>query len=121
MSLKSLSTALDLVKLIELTTGRPAVTFPITTQDITDDDNGVYHSNSIMQPHVAAVVPVVDLAITAASVVPGRKLPPALTQFALGVERVEDKQQQRCPDKAEGDQLVLANGFTVEGDRQQEH
>lgn len=66
-----LRVAPDLVKLMELTTGRPAVTFPITTQDITDYDNGVYHFNSIMQPHVAAVVPVVGLAITAASVVPG--------------------------------------------------
>ncbi|EPC4489228.1 DUF1177 domain-containing protein [Serratia liquefaciens] len=66
-----LRVAPDLVKLMELTTGRPAVTFPITTQDITDYDNGVYHFNSIMQPHVATSSPVVGLAITAASVVPG--------------------------------------------------
>jgi hypothetical protein len=66
-----LRVAPDLVKLMELTTGRPAVTFPITTQDITEYDNGVYHFNSIMQPHVATTSPVVGLAITAASVVPG--------------------------------------------------
>jgi hypothetical protein len=47
------------------------VTFPVTTQDITPYDNGFYHFNSIMQPHVATSAPVVGLAITAASVVPG--------------------------------------------------
>ncbi len=66
-----LRVAPDLVKIMEVATGRPAVTFPITTQDITDYANGVYHFNSIMQPHVATTAPVVGLAITAASVVPG--------------------------------------------------
>lgn len=66
-----LRVAPDLVSLMELATGNPAVTFPITTQDITPYDNGVYHFNSIMQPHVATAAPVVGLAITAKSVVPG--------------------------------------------------
>jgi len=61
----------DLVRLLEYATGMPANTFPITTQDITPYDNGVYHFNSIMQPHVATTAPVVGLAITARSVVPG--------------------------------------------------
>lgn len=61
----------DLIKLLEYATGKPARTFPITTQDISPYDNGVYHFNSIMQPHVASQAPVVGLAITAASVVPG--------------------------------------------------
>ena len=66
-----LRVAPDLVTLMENATGKPAVTFPITTQDITPYDNGVYHFNSIMQPHVATTAPVVGLAITAKSVVPG--------------------------------------------------
>lgn len=66
-----LRVAPDLVKIMESATGRAAVTFPITTQDITDYSNGVYHFNSIMQPHVATKAPVVGVAITAASVVPG--------------------------------------------------
>ena len=66
-----LRVAPDLVTLMEYATGRPAITFPITTQDITPYDNGVYHFNSIMQPHVATTAPVVGLAITAKSVVPG--------------------------------------------------
>ncbi|MCT4705842.1 DUF1177 domain-containing protein [Enterobacteriaceae bacterium H11S18] len=66
-----LRVAPDLVSLMELATGNPAVTFPVTTQDITPYDNGIYHFNSIMQPHVATTAPVVGLAITAKSVVPG--------------------------------------------------
>ncbi|TNV12496.1 DUF1177 domain-containing protein [Buttiauxella sp. B2] len=66
-----LRVAQDLVTLLEYSTGRPAKTFPITTQDITPYDNGIYHFNSIMQPHVATTAPVVGLAITAKTVVPG--------------------------------------------------
>ncbi|MBV8619146.1 MAG: DUF1177 domain-containing protein [Curvibacter sp.] len=61
----------DLVALMELSTGRAAVSFPISQQDITPYDNGLYHFNSIMQPHVATQAPVVGVAITAASVVGG--------------------------------------------------
>lgn len=66
-----LRVAPNLISLMEKATGKPAVTFPITTQDITPYNNGVYHFNSIMQPHVATTAPVVGLAITAKSVVPG--------------------------------------------------
>lgn len=61
----------DLLRIMEMTTGRPAVTFPITTQDITPYGNGIYHLNSILQPSTATNVPVVGVAITAESVVPG--------------------------------------------------
>lgn len=61
----------DLVRIMEMTTGRPAVTFPITTQDITPYGNGVYHLNSILQPSIATTAPVVGVAIAAESVVPG--------------------------------------------------
>ncbi|AOB32163.1 hypothetical protein AKI39_17770 [Bordetella sp. H567] len=61
----------DLVRIMEMTSGRPAVTFPITTQDITPYGNGVYHLNSILQPSVATRAPTVGVAISAISVVPG--------------------------------------------------
>ncbi|MFM0500788.1 DUF1177 domain-containing protein [Paraburkholderia caffeinilytica] len=61
----------DLVAIMESTTGQPAVTFPISLQDITPYDNGLSHFNSIMQPHVATDKPVVGVAITARSVVGG--------------------------------------------------
>lgn len=54
----------DLLKTMEQTTGKLAVTFPITTQDITPYNNGIYHFNSIMQPAVATNAPVVGVAIT---------------------------------------------------------
>ncbi|MFK3708658.1 DUF1177 domain-containing protein [Klebsiella sp. NPDC088457] len=61
----------DLLRVMEMTTGQLPVTFPITTQDITPYGNGVYHINSILQPSIATAAPVVGVAITAVSTVPG--------------------------------------------------
>jgi len=61
----------DLLRIMEMSSGQPAVTFPITTQDITPYGNGVYHLNSILQPSIATTAPVVGVAITTESVVPG--------------------------------------------------
>jgi hypothetical protein len=61
----------DLVAAMASTTGQPAVTFPISLQDITPYDNGLYHFNSIMQPHISTAAPVVGVAVTAQSVVGG--------------------------------------------------
>jgi len=61
----------DLLRIMEMTTGQLPVTFPITMQDITPYGNDVYHINSILQPAVATSAPVVGLAITAQSAVPG--------------------------------------------------
>ncbi|PYI56225.1 DUF1177 domain-containing protein [Paenibacillus flagellatus] len=61
----------DLLRIMEMTTGQLPVTFPITMQDITPYGNDLYHINSILQPCVATDAPVVGLAITAQSAVPG--------------------------------------------------
>ncbi|MCG8709019.1 DUF1177 domain-containing protein [Brenneria sp. 4F2] len=61
----------DLLRIMEMTSGRAPVTFPITTQDITPYGNGVYHLNSILQPSIATDAPVVGVAITTESAVPG--------------------------------------------------
>lgn len=61
----------DLLRIIEMTTGQLPVTFPITMQDITPYGNNLYHLNSILQPSVATDAPVVGLAVTAQSAVPG--------------------------------------------------
>ena len=61
----------DLLTIMEITTGKRPSVFAITTQDITPYGNGLYHLNSIMQPCVATQAPVVGVAITAESVVPG--------------------------------------------------
>jgi hypothetical protein len=61
----------DLLRIMEITTGRRPSVFAITTQDITPYGNDLFHLNSIMQPNVATPSPVVGVAITAESVVPG--------------------------------------------------
>jgi len=61
----------DLLGVMAISTGQPPVTFPITTQDITPYGNGVYHLNSILQPATATDAPVVGVAITAETAVPG--------------------------------------------------
>jgi hypothetical protein len=61
----------DLLRIMEITTGRRPSVFAITTQDVTPYGNDLFHLNSIMQPCVATQAPVVGVAITAESVVPG--------------------------------------------------
>jgi hypothetical protein len=61
----------DLLRIMEITTGRRPSVFAITTQDITPYGNDLFHLNSIMQPSVGTRASVVGLAITAESVVPG--------------------------------------------------
>jgi len=61
----------DLLGIMEITTGRRPSVFAITTQDITPYGNELFHLNSIMQPSVATCAPVVGIAITAESIVPG--------------------------------------------------
>ena len=61
----------DLLRIMEMTTGKLPVTFPITLQDITPYGNDLFHVNSILQPSVATNAPVVGVAITAESAVPG--------------------------------------------------
>ncbi|MED1792297.1 DUF1177 domain-containing protein [Brevibacillus nitrificans] len=61
----------DLLRIMEMTTGQLPVTFPITMQDITPYGNDLFHINSILQPAVATDAPVVGVAITAQTAVPG--------------------------------------------------
>ena len=61
----------DLLDIMEITTGRLPLVLPITTQDITPYENGLYHLNSIMQPSTVTKAPVVGIAITTESAVPG--------------------------------------------------
>jgi hypothetical protein len=61
----------DLLRIMEITTGRRPSVFAITTQDITPYGNEIFHLNSIMQPSVATQAPVAGIAITAETVVPG--------------------------------------------------
>jgi hypothetical protein len=66
-----LKVSADLLRLMAVVTGQPPVVLPITTQDITPYGNGLDHINSIMQPAVATTAPVVGVALTAETIVPG--------------------------------------------------
>ncbi len=61
----------DLLSLMQDVTGRPPVVLPVTTQDLTPYGNGVYHLNSILQPATVTAAPVVGVALTSESIVPG--------------------------------------------------
>jgi hypothetical protein len=61
----------DLLRIMGVVTGQPPAVLPITTQDITPYGNGIDHINSIMQPATATVAPVVGVALTSETVVPG--------------------------------------------------
>ena len=61
----------DLLGIMEITTGKRPSVFAITTQDITPYGNELFHLNSVMQPCVATKAPVVGIAMTTESAVPG--------------------------------------------------
>jgi len=60
-----------LLRIMSVVTGCPPVVLPITTQDITPYGNEIDHLNSIMQPATATDAPVVGVALTAETAVPG--------------------------------------------------
>ncbi len=62
----------DLVSIMEYCTGRVAVTLPIAIQDIIPYDLKQFpRFNSIVSPHAATTSPVVGVAVTSQSVIPG--------------------------------------------------
>lgn len=60
-----------LLDLMEITTGKHPKVFAVTQQDITPYGNDLFHINSILQPSVATSAPVVGVAVTTESIVPG--------------------------------------------------
>lgn len=61
----------DLLDLVQNVTGRLPAVLPVSTQDITPYENGLYHLNSLLQPATATSAPVVGVAITAEAAVAG--------------------------------------------------
>jgi hypothetical protein len=60
-----------LLDILGWVSGELPVTLPLTTQDITPQENGLPHINSIMQPATVGKAPVVGVALTAQTTVPG--------------------------------------------------
>lgn len=61
----------DLLQIMSWVTGQLPVVLPLSTQDITPYGNGLDHINSILQPATATNAPVVGVALTAETAVPG--------------------------------------------------
>ena len=61
----------SLLDVMQRTTGRLPYVFPLSMQDITPYGNDVYHLNSILQPATATDAPVVGVAVTTETPVPG--------------------------------------------------
>lgn len=61
----------SLLDIMETVTGEFAKVLPITIQDITPYGNGLYHINSLMQPCTSTNAPLVGVAITTQTAVPG--------------------------------------------------
>lgn len=61
----------DLLNILETVSSCQPVVFPVTTYDITPESNGLYHVNSILQHAQIAACPVVGVALTSASLIPG--------------------------------------------------
>lgn len=61
----------DLLDTMQNVTGKTPVVVPITMQDIIPYKSGVYHLNSIMQPATITDAPVVGVALTTETPVPG--------------------------------------------------
>ena len=61
-------TLLDIMRIV---LNEPPAVLPITIQDITPYGNELYHINSIMQPATATGAPVIGVATTASTPVPG--------------------------------------------------
>lgn len=76
-----LRTSEDLLDIMQITTGRLPYVFALTQQDITPYGNDLHHLNSILQPATATKAPVVGVAITTETTVPG---------CATGASHMED-------------------------------
>ncbi|WAH37102.1 DUF1177 domain-containing protein [Alicyclobacillus dauci] len=107
----------DLVSLMEISTGSVAQTFSVTTQDITPYGNDVYHINSILQPAVATRAPVVGVAVTAQTSVPGcatgasHEVDIALAaKFCIEVAKAYGENQCAFYDEAEFQRLLQLYG-----------
>ena len=76
-----LRTSEDLLDIMEISTGKLPYVFALTQQDITTYGNDLHHLNSILQPATATKAPVVGVAITTETTVPG---------CATGASHLED-------------------------------
>lgn len=102
-----------MLDLYQSVTGHAPVVLPLATQDITPYGNGVHHLNSILQPATATAAPVLGVAITAESVVPGSATGAShetdialAARYAVEVAKPFGGERLAFYDEAEFDRLV---------------
>lgn len=107
----------DLLRLMAIVTGQAPAVLPLTTQDITPYGNGVDHINSILQPATATDVPVVGVALTTETVVPGCASGASqvtdielAVRFCLEVAKAFGRGECRFYDAGEFERLVALYG-----------
>lgn len=71
----------DALDIMSYVSGLLPAVLPITMQDITPYGNNIYHINSIMQPSISTTAPVIGVALTSETVIPG---------CCTGVSRIHD-------------------------------
>lgn len=107
----------DLLDIMHIVSGKLPVVLPITTQDITPYENKLYHLNTMMQPCTVTKAPVVGVAITAASVVPGCATGAnqitdleMVARFVIEVAKSFTERKCRFYDQKEFDRIVKKYG-----------
>jgi hypothetical protein len=110
----------DLLNLMSIVTGQLPLVLPLATQDITPYGNGLDHINSIMQPATATAAPVVGVALTAETAVPGSASGASqvldiemAVRFCIEVAKTYGKGEGRFYDPDEFDRLVALYGPMV--------
>ena len=106
-----------LLDIMQRTTGRLPHVFPVNTQDITPYGNDVHHINSIMQPCTCTDAPVVGVAITTETMVPGCATGcshfadvEAAARFVLEAAKAYGRREFEFYDKAEFERMVKLYG-----------
>lgn len=107
----------DLLDIYQVVTGRVPVVLPVSMADITPYGNGLYHLNSILQPSTATAAPVVGVALTAETMVPGSATGASqpgdidlAVRFCLEVAKAFGLGRCRFYDAAEWDRLQRRYG-----------
>lgn len=108
-----LRVAEDVLDVMNRVTGQLPVVLPVTMQDITPYGNGVHHVNSLLQPATVTAAPVIGVAITTETAVPGSgtgatDLVSVESATRFCVEIAKDLGARRCSfyDPAEYERLV---------------
>jgi len=111
----------DMLNIYMRITGEPPVIVPITMQDILPYPTPVYHINSMMQPWIYTNAPVVGLAITSKTIIPGSAtgatnvwILEQATRFIIEVAKEFGKGNIKFYDEEEWKKIISIHGHVKE-------